>query len=122
AAQLWKIKQPYNVNLAALVAALASLEDAEHLPQTVARIVGERERLAVGLRELSWLHVYPSRANFVLCRVTHGDAAQIKQALDKQGILVRYYRKPDLRDCIRISVGTPDQNERLLAALRAMGG
>lgn len=120
AGHLWKIKQPYNVNLAALVAALASLEDLDYLRANVERIVTERERLLAALQTLPFLHVYPSQTNFILCRVIDGNdgtALQIKQSLEREGILVRYYRKPGLRDCIRISVGTPEQNEMLLGAL-----
>jgi histidinol-phosphate aminotransferase len=51
--------------------------------------------------------------------VTTGHADQLKQTLEQAGILVRHYHKPLLRDCIRISVGRPEQNDRLLAALRA---
>lgn len=132
-AHLWKIKQPYNVNVAAQVAAEASLDDLEYLTGNVMRIVAERERLYEELRALPGLHVYPSRANFLLCRIhderqttndgrpaqaTPQSAMTIRDALARQGILIRYYRTPELRDCIRISVGTPEQNDTLLAALR----
>lgn len=120
AEQLWKIKQPYNVNLAAQVAAIASLEDLDYLLGNVARLVAERERLFAELSRLSGLLPYPSQANFILCRVSGRDAGQLKRDLEQQGILVRYYRTPLLRDCIRISVGTPDQNERVLSALREL--
>lgn len=118
-AHLWKIKQPYNVNVAAQAAALASLDDLEHLRGNVARIVAERGRLDAALRALPGLHVYPSQANFILCRVgpASGRAAALKAALMRRGVLVRYYDKPGLRDCIRISVGTPEQNDAALAAL-----
>ncbi len=118
AAHLWKIKQPYNVNLAAQVAALASLADLDYLRANVARIVAGREQLLAELQTLPFLQVYPSHANFILCRVREGNAGDLKQALEREGILVRYYRKPGLRDCIRISVGTPEQNDRLLQALK----
>jgi histidinol-phosphate aminotransferase len=119
---LWKIKQPYNVNIATQAAALASLADVAHLRGNVARIVAERERLRAALQALPGLHVYPSQANFLLCRLTpttddRQPALALKDALMRQGILVRYYNKPGLADCIRISVGTPEQNDALLAAL-----
>lgn len=120
AMHLWKIKQPYNVNQAALVAAQASLADTEHLPVSIARILAARAELVAGLQAIPWLHCYPTEANFVLCRVTAGDAAVVYQELQRQGILVRYYRKPGLQDCLRISVGTPAQHARLLAALQHM--
>lgn len=117
ATQLWKIKQPYNVNLAAQVAALASLEELEYLRGNVARIVAERERLFEHLREVPFLEPLPSCTNFILCRVTTGDARNLKQHLERQGILVRHYRSALLQNYIRVSVGTPAQSERLLAAL-----
>jgi histidinol-phosphate aminotransferase len=117
---LWKIKQPYNVNVAAQVAVLASLEDIDYLRANVERIIAERERLYSSLQEIEYLRSYPSRSNFILCRVVGCEASELKQILEREGILVRYYRKPGLRDCIRISVGKPEQNEALLATLRRL--
>ena len=114
---LWKIKQPYNVNVAAQAAALASLEDLEYLQANVQRIAAERERLYTELAKLDFLHPYPSRSNFILCRVLGRDARQLKLSLEREGILVRYFDKPGLKDCIRISVGKPDQTEVLLQTL-----
>jgi histidinol-phosphate aminotransferase len=115
---LWKIKQPYNINVAAEAAALASLEDLEERMGTVAALVAERERLAQALERLPDLHVYPSRANFLLCRTTSPERARtMRDGLRRQGILIRYFNKPRLTDCIRITVGTPQQNDALLAAL-----
>lgn len=115
---LFKIKQPYNVNAAAQVAVLASLEDVDVLHARVQAIVRERGRLYSGLTEVGYLDPYPSQANFVLSRVRGRDAGELKEWLQNRGILVRYYRTPELRDCIRISVGTPEQNGRVLTALR----
>jgi histidinol-phosphate aminotransferase len=117
---LWKIKQPYNVNVAAQAAVLASLEDIDYLRGNVERIVAERERLYASLQDIEYLRPYPSHSNFILCRVMGLEASELKQTLEREGILVRYYRKPGLRDCIRISVGKPEQNEALLAALRRL--
>ena len=117
AGHLWKIKQPYNISVAGQAAALASLEDVGYLRGNVAQIVAERGRVYAALAELPGLQPYPSDANFILCRVTGGDALELKRALERQGILVRHYRKPGLRDCIRLSIGTPRQNDALLGAL-----
>ncbi len=117
---LWKIKQPYNINVAAQAAALASIEDVEYLQGNVCRIVAERERLFGLLGEVPYLFPYPSRSNFILCRVRDRDAQEIRRALEKQGILIRYFHKPGLTDCIRISVGTPAQSNRLLDALQQL--
>lgn len=117
---LWKIKPPYNVNVAAEVAALHALAHADQLNQRARQIVAERERLYTALHELPGLQPYPSAANFILCRVLRGDAADLKQRLAQRGILVRHYRTPELANCIRISVGLPHQHDVLLAALDDM--
>jgi histidinol-phosphate aminotransferase len=115
---LWKIKPPYNVNVAGAAAALASLEDAALLQANVARLIVERERLQVELAQFPFLHPYPSRANFVLCRVSRLSARQVWEALRRRGVLVRYFEQPGLEDCIRVSSGTPQQVDALLSALR----
>jgi len=115
---LWKMKQPYNVNVAAQVAVLASLSDLEYLQNNVQRLITERERLFIELGSIAYLHPYPSQANFILCRVTGRDARELKASLEARGILIRYFQKPGLEDCIRISIGRPDQTDALLEALR----
>jgi histidinol-phosphate aminotransferase len=116
--QLWKIKQPYNVNVAATLAAIASLEDIATLQDNLGKLIAERDRMSEALSEIDFLRPYPSQSNFVLCRVLDRDARQLKLVLEQQGILVRYFDKPGLRDCIRISVGKPEQTEALLEALK----
>ena len=115
---LWKIKQPYNVSVAASAAALAALGDREWLDRRVQLIVAERERLMGLLREVPYLRPYPSQANFVLCRVVDRGARELKQALERKGILIRYFDKPGLRDHVRLTVGRPEQTEALLEAMR----
>jgi histidinol-phosphate aminotransferase len=116
---LWKIKPPYNINMAANAAAIASLEDVEYLMDNVRRITTERERVFAELRAIAGLQPFPSQANFILLRVLNGQAQALQAALAQQGVLLRYYSKPGLRDCVRISIGTPAQNDRALAVLRA---
>jgi histidinol-phosphate aminotransferase len=116
--QLWKIKQPYNINVAATLAAIASLEDLSTLQDNLGKLIAERNRLSETLSELSFLRPYPSRSNFILCRVLDRDARQFKLALEQQGILVRYFDKPGLRDCIRISVGKPEHTDALIEAVQ----
>ncbi|HID53853.1 MAG TPA: histidinol-phosphate transaminase [Anaerolineae bacterium] len=118
---LWKIKQPYNINAAAMAAAVAALDDLAWLHEKARLIVAERERLGKMLAEVDWLRPYPSQANFILCRVDGRDAAHLKLALEQRGILVRYFNKPGLDDCIRISVGRPSDTDILLKALREIG-
>ncbi len=116
---LWKFKQPYNVNVAATVAGLASLQDLPLLQERVAALKEERDRLYRALQTIPHLEPLPSQANFVLCRVEGRSARELYQTLWDHGVLVRYYDKPGLRNVIRISAGLPEQTDRLLAALRA---
>jgi len=115
---LMKIKQPYNVNAAAQVAALESLKDISYLSGTIKAIIDERERLFTRLSQLDWLKVYPSQANFVLCSVLNGKAKTIHKGLQKKGIFVRYFDTPQLKNCLRISVGKPEHTDALIASLR----
>jgi histidinol-phosphate aminotransferase len=116
----WKIKQPYNVNIAAATAALASLHDLDYLQQNVRKIVTERARLYQQLTTIDFLRPYPSRTNFILCQVVGRDAHQLKLDLERRGILIRYYTKPGLMDHIRISVGRPEHTDRLITELKKL--
>jgi histidinol-phosphate aminotransferase len=140
---LMKIKQPYNANAAAQAAVLASLSDIEYLRANVAKIVMERGRLFGKLKELDWLKPYPSQANFILCSLNYrpelsavshlghppaviaseakqSQAEEIWQQLRKKGIFVRYFDTPGLRDCLRISVGRPEDTDALIEALKTL--
>jgi len=117
---LWKIKQPYNVNVAADLAARVSLLDIDFLLERVRQLVRQRQRLEVAFAELPFLAPYPSQANFVLNRVDGMSAADFRDRLARAGIIARYYQKPRLEDCIRISAGTPAQVDRLLEVLRTI--
>jgi len=115
---LWKSKQPYNINVAASQAAMASLEEIEYLEEIVARLRQERERLYGMLQDISWLQPYPTQSNYILCKVLSGDAAQLKADLAAHyGILVRYFNTPGLQDHIRISAGRPTDTDALMEAL-----
>ena len=121
--QLWKIKQPYNVNVAGNRAALASLADRDHLLGNVARLVAERDRLVRELARFEFLQPIPgSRSNFVLCRVVDRDAGALKLGLEEHGVLVRYFAKPRLENYIRVSAGRPADTDALLAALAELAG
>jgi histidinol-phosphate aminotransferase len=110
---LWKAKQPYNVNVAASTAAIASLADLDWLAGNVARLRSERLRLFSLLKQIPYLEPQPSQANFILCRVKGRSAVELKQSLLAQGILVRYYNTAPVEDCLRISVGKPHESQRI---------
>ncbi|NOZ50052.1 MAG: histidinol-phosphate transaminase [Chloroflexi bacterium] len=116
-AHLWKCKQPYNVNVAAAVAGLASLDDLPLLQARVSTLKVERDRMYTALQQIPALHPLPGQGNFILCRVEGRPAAELQRQLAAQGILVRHYDKAGLRNYLRISAGRPQDSERLLAAL-----
>lgn len=118
---LMKAKQPYNVSIAAEVAACISMQNIQKIENRTALITAERERLFASLSAIPWLNPYPSQANFILCQVAGVSAAEVKAQLREQGILIRYFDKPGLADHIRISVGKPEQTDRLLLALKDIG-
>ncbi len=116
---LWKSKQPYNVNVAASVAAQVSLAHTEDLEKVVEILKQERTRLFTALQEIPYLKPYPTQSNFILCQVTGRDAAELKTKLAQEyGIFIRYFNKPGLRDHIRISVGRPQDTDALIKALK----
>ena len=117
--ELWKFKQPYNVNAAASVAGIASLRNAEQIEAVVEKLKAERSRLYSLLGTLPGIEAVPgSQGNFILCRVVRRDARDLKLALERIGVLVRHYDKPGLAGCIRISVGRPEHTDALIGALR----
>ncbi len=118
---LLRIKEPYCVNVAALVAVRESLEDVDYLMRNVKTIIAERERLFSQLEGIGWLRPYPSQANFILCSVLKGGAKELQQRLEDRGILVRYFDQPLLKDSLRISVGRPEQNDILVEMLNELG-
>ena len=117
---LWKIKQPYNVSVAASAAALTSLQHNDQIQERVQIIISERKRLFRALQAISWLQPYPSNGNYILCRVLDRDALTLKNNLARGGILVRYFNKPGLTDHLRISIGKPEHNTALLNQLSKM--
>jgi histidinol-phosphate aminotransferase len=111
-----KVRQAYNVNVLTQAAALFVLERLEVLEGQAALIRAERGKLHAALSRLEGVTVFPSEANFFLVRVP--DADRIDQALRRQGVLVRNLNSPALRNCLRVTVGTPDENRILITALR----
>ncbi|MBI2081396.1 MAG: histidinol-phosphate transaminase [candidate division NC10 bacterium] len=121
-AELEKVRLPYNLNALSQAAATAVLKHRDLLRQQVRQIVAERERVAAALRTLRGLTVFPSEANFLLVR-TARPAREVFRGLLDRGILVRDFDDARyLRDCLRITVGTPEENDALLAALRGILG
>jgi histidinol-phosphate aminotransferase len=112
------IKIPHNVSVAAEIAVKESLADVKYLQVKVKAIIKETERLFSELQRVSWLKPYPSRANFIYCQVLNGSASELYRKLQRQGILVRYFDNPLLKNGIRISSGTAEHTDALIKALR----
>ena len=113
-AALEKVRQPFNINLLAQTAALAALDDAEHISRTRRNNFAGLEFFEQAFRSLK-LEFIPSAANFILVRV--GDGRKIFEAVQKQGVIVRPMGGYQLPEWIRISIGTPQENERCLNVL-----
>ena len=113
--QLNKVRQVYNVNVLTQAAATFVLEHLEVLEGQAAEIRAERAKLHAALSTMPALTVFPSAANFFLLRVP--DAARSYEALVRQGVLVRNLH-PGLANCLRVTVGTADENRILLNALK----
>lgn len=114
---LQKCRQPFNSNALAQAGALAGLEDNEHQEKTRAMNHQGLEFYHKAFEEMG-LDYVPSHANFVLVNVGDGDA--VFQAMLRQGVIIRAMRGYKLPDWVRISVGTPEQNQRCLATLKSV--
>jgi histidinol-phosphate aminotransferase len=117
--QLYKVKDSYNCDALSLVAATAAIEDQEHFRSIRERIIAARDRMEKALTELGFM-VCPSQANFVWCQHTDRPVKPIYEELKKNNILVRYMNYEGYGDGLRISVGTDEEIDRLLAELAAI--
>jgi len=114
-----KVRLPYNTGVLNQVSAAFALEHELLFAEQTALLRSERERLHAALVGLPGLTPYPSRANFILVRVPPGRAAQLFAALRADGVLIKSLdgASPQLSDCLRVTVGRPEENDALLAAL-----
>ena len=113
--ELNKVRPPYNINVLTEATATFMLQHLDVLEAQAAEIRAERAKLYAGLNALRGITVFPSAANFFLVRVP--DAAKTYEALRGQGVLVRNLH-PGIANCLRVTVGTPDENRILLNALK----
>ena len=112
---LQRARHPFNVNRLAEAAAVAAMDDPEHVRRTIELVVEGRAYLTREL-QAAGIEVTPSDANFLLVRAGVG----VYDELLKQGIIVRSLNGYGLDDYVRITVGTPEENERLVKALRRL--
>jgi histidinol-phosphate aminotransferase len=113
---LIKVKDSYNVDAVACAIGAAAIADRNHTTANAQKIKASRSQMADALQQLGF-NVLPSQANFLLAQFPSGNAESLYKSLKERGILVRYFNQPRLTDKLRITVGTPEQNEALIKAL-----
>lgn len=109
----------YPLDKLAQAGATASVLDTAYFEQTCQQVVELRKTLTTELQALNY-SVLPSHANFIFARPEHGDASSVASALREQGIIVRHFNQPRIQEYLRITVGTKEQNTRLVEALQAL--
>ena len=112
---------PFPLGQLQIAAAIASFEDQDYFQQTCQRIISSREQVSEQLQNLGF-EVLPSQANFVFARHSNRPAQELSLALREQGLIVRHFKKPRIDEFLRITIGTEQQNELLIAALESIVG
>lgn len=117
---LERIKNSFNsypLDRMAIAGAAAAFEDQAYFEQTCQRVIDSREAVVAGLQQLGF-EVLPSAANFVFARHPGKDAATLAAGLREQGVIVRHFKQQRIAQFLRITIGTPEQNQALLDALQ----
>ena len=112
-----KVKDSYNVNIAAQAAATAALLDQDYFLENIRKVKEERNRLTAAIRKLGF-ELGESQSNFLLAKITQPAAKEVYEKLAQRNILIRYFNLEGLEDKVRITVGSREQNDALLAALK----
>ncbi len=113
---LFKVKDSYNVDALAILVGTAAMQDQNYKNACAERVRRSRIKLTTGLRQVGF-QVRDSQGNFLLVTPPNNRAAAIYESLKQQNILVRYFNLPGLDDKLRITVGTDEQNQKLLQAI-----
>ncbi len=113
---LIKVKDSYNVDAVACAVGAAASADQDHKNTNANMIKVSRAQMAADLQKLGF-HVLPSQANFLLAQSPGGNAEYLYKSLKERGILVRYFNQSRLSDKLRITIGTPEQNDALIKEL-----
>lgn len=109
----------YPLDRLALAGAQAAYEDEAWFQKCCDGVISERERLTKALTELDF-EVLPSKANFVLARHKTKSGESLAEGLREQGIIVRHFNKPRIEQFLRITIGTPEQNDALIKGLQSL--
>lgn len=117
---LERIKNSFNsypLDRIAIAGAAAAFEDREYFEQTCQQVITSREAVVTSMQALGF-EVLPSAANFIFARHPQRDAAEFAAGLREQGVIVRHFKHPRIDQYLRITIGTPEQNQALLDALK----
>jgi histidinol-phosphate aminotransferase len=115
-----RVKTPYTVNTAAQVAVRAVFEEMPAMRNTIRRIRLERLRMYRALRKLNFVRPLESKGNFLLVQVRYGTGADLADWLEADGIFVRRFTTPELNEYVRISVGKPEDTDRLMRRMTVL--
>jgi histidinol-phosphate aminotransferase len=117
-----KTRSPFNINVLTEAVAIKLLQNKQVLDAQAAKVLHERERVRAELDGLQGLKIYPSAANFLLVRIagTKGAATRVFGRIRDRGVLVKDFSggHPQLENCLRLTIGTPEENRILVAAMR----
>ncbi|MGH8765965.1 MAG: histidinol-phosphate transaminase [Burkholderiales bacterium] len=117
-----KTRSPFNINVLTEAVAIKLLQNKQVLDAQAARVLAERERVRLELERMTGLKVYPSAANFLLVRVAgaKGAGTRVFESLRQQRVLVKDFSggHPLMDNCLRLTIGTPEENRILVAAMR----
>src|SRR6185295_3158370 len=117
-----KARSPFNINVVTEAVAIKLLQNKKVLDAQAAKVLAERERVWPELQRVAGLSVFPSAANFFLARVAgpKGAGTRAYESLKAQGVLVKDFSggHPLMENCLRLTIGTPEENRILVAALR----
>ncbi len=119
---LERIKNSFNsypLDRIAIAGAAAAFEDREYFAQTCGQVIASRETVVAAMQAMGF-EVLPSAANFIFARHSQQDAARVAAGLREQGIIVRHFKQPRIDQFLRITIGAPEQNQALLAALKGL--
>ena len=115
-----RLRMPYNISAISQAGALFAIEHESAFQEQIAAIIKQRENLFHRLKDLDGVSAWPSTTNFILFRALAGTADQIFESLKGQNVLVKNVSggHPLLQDCLRVTVGTPRENELFFSALQ----
>lgn len=114
-----KIRLPYNINVLTQIAARFALEHIDVLDQQAALIREQRESMSAQMQTINGIRVFPSRANFILFRIENKSATDVFESIKAQGVLIKNMKANEglLNQCLRVTVGTADENKSFIDAL-----